>query len=317
MGAAGLGAQARHRQGLPDFAILLGFSAHHHLWLRGSLAGLCPTLKANPRGTTASAPAPWYGAGHRKSRGMASRRLVVHSCCSSCPCVQQVGLLPSILVPKRGDSWAVVGDWVPAFAGAGRRSSASLCAFSWCRFAEQPLPARRQGPRQRQETGCGAEPAGDAGHLAVTGAVPAAARTGAGPSSRCRWDRRTSAPRPGTTRGGGTVPAPSCSSRFACQLPPCMPLGLAQGSPGACLAMPLSFSPPGWQGWGNLWGMGREGGAQKGPQLVLEGKEGLPHPYRRAAPLHACLRVSPAHWCAPLFSLLVPSISRCGRGGGL
>ncbi|KAM6189988.1 formin-like protein 1 [Sarcoramphus papa] len=210
---------------------------------------------------------------------------------------------------------------VPFTARTGKRSSRLFCDVSFNEesplSAEQPLPARRQGPRQRQETGCGAEPAGDAGHLAVTGAVPAAARTGAGPSSRCRWDHRTSAPRPGTTRGGGTVPAPSCSSRFACQLPPCMPLGLAQGSPGACLAMPLSFSPPGWQGWGNLWGMGREGGAQKGPQLVLEGKEGLPHPYRRAAPLHACLRVSPAHWCAPLFSLLVPSISRCRRGGGL
>lgn len=232
-------------------------------------------------------------------------------------CVQQVGLLLSILVPKLGDSWAVVGDWVPAFAGAGRRSSASLRAFSQCRSAEQPLPARRQGPRQRQETGCGAEPAGDAGHLTVTGADPAAARTGTGPSSRCRWDRRTSTCWPGMTWGRGTVPAPSCSRRLACQLPPCMPLGLVQGSPGACLAMPLSSSPPGWQGWETLLGMGREGGAQKGPQLVLEGKEELPHPYSRATPSHTHLRVNPAHWCAPLFSLLVPLISRCRRGGGL
>lgn len=151
----------------------------------------------------------------------------------------------------------------------------------------------------------------------MTGAVPAAARTRAGPSSRRRWDCRTSACQPGTTWGGATVPAPSCSSRLACQLPPCMSLGLAQGSPGACLAMPLSSSPPGWQDWGTLLGMGREGGAQKGPQLILEGREALLHPYPRAAPLHACLRVSPGHWCAPLFSLLVPLISRCRRGGGL
>ncbi|XP_054657823.1 formin-like protein 1 isoform X1 [Grus americana] len=210
---------------------------------------------------------------------------------------------------------------VPFTARTGKRSSRLFCDVSFNEesplFAEQPLPARRQGPQQRQETGCGADPAGDTGHLAVTGAVPAAARTAAGPSSRCRWDRRTSTRRPGTTRGAGTVPAPTCSSRFACRLPPCMPLGPAQGSPGACLAMPLSSSPPGWQGRGTLLGMSREGGAQNGPQLVLEGKEGLPHPYPGAAPLHACLRVSPARRRAPLFSLLVPSISRRRRGGGL
>lgn len=46
--------------------------------------------------------------------------------------------------------------------------------------------------------------------------------------------------------------------------------------------------------------MGMERGAQKGPQIVLEGKEGLPHPYSRAAPLHARLRLSPALACSTL-----------------
>lgn len=119
-----------------------------------------------------------------------------------------------------------VTEWVTS--GAGRRSSGRPCALSWCRSAEQPLPARRQGPRQRQETGCGAELAGDARHPAVTSASPAAAGPGAGPSSRGRWDPRTSAQQPGVTRGRGTVPAPGRSSCSACQLPP---LGPAQGSP--------------------------------------------------------------------------------------
>ncbi|XP_041877489.1 formin-like protein 1 [Corvus kubaryi] len=67
---------------------------------------------------------------------------------------------------------------VPFTARTGKRSSRLFCDMSFNEesplSAEQPVPAGGQGPRQRQETRGGAEPAGDAGHRAVTGAVPAA-----------------------------------------------------------------------------------------------------------------------------------------------
>lgn len=93
-----------------------------------------------------------------------------------------------------------------------------------------------------------------------------------------------------------------------------MPLGLAQGSPGACLVIPLSSSRQ--AGMGTLVAVGMERGAQKGAQIVLEGKEGLPIPTPEL--LH-CTPVSGSalHWCALLFSLLVPLISHCRRGRGL
>ncbi|XP_053856321.1 formin-like protein 1 isoform X4 [Vidua macroura] len=71
---------------------------------------------------------------------------------------------------------------VPFTARTGKRSSRLFCDVSFNEesplSAEQPVPAGGQGPRQRQETGGGAEPAGDAGHRAVTGAVPAAPGAG-------------------------------------------------------------------------------------------------------------------------------------------
>ncbi|XP_058279625.1 LOW QUALITY PROTEIN: formin-like protein 1 [Hirundo rustica] len=67
---------------------------------------------------------------------------------------------------------------VPFTARTGKRSSRLFCDVSFNEesplSAEQPVPAGGQSPRQRQETGGGAERAGDAGHGAVTGAVPAA-----------------------------------------------------------------------------------------------------------------------------------------------
>ncbi|XP_038018856.1 formin-like protein 1 isoform X2 [Motacilla alba alba] len=71
---------------------------------------------------------------------------------------------------------------VPFTARTGKRSSRLFCDVSFNEesplSAEQPVPAGGQGPRQRQEAGGGAEPAGDAGHRTVTGAVPAAAAAG-------------------------------------------------------------------------------------------------------------------------------------------
>ncbi|XP_015506549.1 formin-like protein 1 [Parus major] len=71
---------------------------------------------------------------------------------------------------------------VPFTARTGKRSSRLFCDVGFNEesplSAEQPVPPGGQGPRQRQETGGGAEPAGDAGHRAVTGAVPAAAGAG-------------------------------------------------------------------------------------------------------------------------------------------
>ncbi|XP_068068242.1 formin-like protein 1 isoform X2 [Anomalospiza imberbis] len=71
---------------------------------------------------------------------------------------------------------------VPFTARTGKRSSRLFCDVSFNEesplSAEQPVPAGGQGPRQRQETGGGAEPAGDAGHRAVSGAVPAAPGAG-------------------------------------------------------------------------------------------------------------------------------------------
>lgn len=96
--------------------------------------------------------------------------------------------------------------------------------------------------------------------------------------------------------------------------PPCPP-GVWHGHPRRLLGDVPELLSPGWRGWGTLLATDREGEAQKGPQLVLEGKEGLSHPYPGAAPSHASRGASPAHRRVPLLSLLVPLIAAAGGEG--
>lgn len=96
--------------------------------------------------------------------------------------------------------------------------------------------------------------------------------------------------------------------------PPCPP-GVWHGHPRRLLGDVPELLSPGWRGWGTLLATDREGEAQKGPQLVLERKEGLSHPYPGAAPSHASRGASPAHRRVPLLSLLVPLIAAAGGEG--
>lgn len=137
---------------------------------------------------------------------------------------------------------------------------------------------------------------------------PCSSRTGAGPSSRRRWDRRTSVPEPGARRGGGTVPAPSCSSRLTCRLR--LAWGRARAPP--ALAWPCPRAPlPRPAGSGALLAADREGEAQKGPQLLLEGKERLSHPSSGAVCSHRTTPACPSPQLAGAFDC------PCGRGGGV
>lgn len=124
-----------------------------------------------------------------------------------------------------------------------------------------------------------------------------------------------SVPQPGARRGGGTLPAPSFSSRLTRQLHPAR-LGSGTGTPGACLAMSLSSSPQAG-GAGELsWLRTGRGKHRKGPNLSWKEKRGCPIPTpallpRTPAGGQPCAPAGPTPQLAGAFDC------RCGRGGGV